>query len=244
MSQMHCAMKKILSKCTPISIIILAFTGFSCTKYQIPGIPGPEPGSLHEVLATGTCDPDTVYFQNTILPMVVSSCATTGCHDQKSRKDGIILTDYTSIIRTGKIKPGDPDDSEFFESLTDDGDDLMPPPPFEPLSSEQIHLIRSWIHQGAENNACMDDCDTASVNYTSQIWPMMESYCTGCHSASAPGGGIVIAGYDDLVALAENGSLMGSIRWESAYARMPTNQQLSDCQINQLQQWIDNDYPR
>ena len=175
--------------------------------------------------------------------MVVSSCGTTGCHDRESHKDGIILTDYASVVKTGKIKAGDPNDSEFFESLTDNGDDLMPPPPYNPLNSEQIQLIKSWIQQGALNNACFDGCDTTNVTFSGQIWPMMESYCTGCHSASAPGGGIVIADYNDMVSLAENGSLMGSIRWETGYAKMPTNQQLSECSINQLQKWIDDGFP-
>lgn len=236
-------MKKILSKCTPSIIALFVLIFSSCTKYQIPGNQGPGTGSLNELLAPSSCDPDTVYFQNTILPLVVSSCATTGCHDQQSHKDGIILTDYASIIQTGKIKPGDAGDSEFFESLTDEGDDLMPPPPYEPLSSEQIQLMKTWILQGARNNACFDGCDTTSSSFAAQIWPLMESYCTGCHSAAAPGGGIVIAGYDDLVALAENGSLMGSVRWESAYAKMPTTQQLSDCHISLLQKWIDAGFP-
>jgi hypothetical protein len=235
-------MKNIFKKCTPTLIALITATFLSCTKYQIPGNRGPEADVLMDPTVS-TCDPDTVYFQNSILPLVVSSCGTTGCHDQESHKDGIILTDYASIINTGKIKPGDPNDSEFFESLTDDDDDLMPPPPYDPLGSEQIKLIRTWILQGAENNVCFDGCDTSSVSFTAQIWPMMESYCTGCHSSSAPGGGIVIAGYEDLTALAENGSLMGSIRWESGYARMPTNQQLSDCQITLLQQWIDEGFP-
>lgn len=235
-------MKKILSTCTPTILAILFLTHSACTKYQIPGNPEPEPGGINEAV-TSSCDPDTVYFLNTVLPLIVSSCATTGCHDEKSHRDGIILTDYSSIMRTGDIKPGDPNDSEFFESLTDDDDDLMPPPPLEPLSSEQIQLIRVWIQQGAKNNACFGECDTSSVSFAEQIWPMMENYCTGCHSASAPGGGIVIAGYDDMVALAENGSLMGSIRWESGYARMPTNQQLSECDITLLQMWIDEGFP-
>ena len=232
-----------LSKCTPILIALSFFISTSCTKYQIPGNQDPEPEALmHPTVSI--CDPDTVYFQNTILPLVVSSCGTNGCHDQVSRKDGIILTDYSSIIRTGKIKAGDPKDSEFFESLTEYGDDLMPPPPFDPLNSEQIQFIKTWILQGARNNECFEGCDTTSVSFAGQIWPMMESYCTGCHSASAPGGGIIIAGYDDMTALVENGSLMGSIRWETGYSRMPTNQQLSDCQINLLQIWIDNDFPQ
>jgi len=186
------------------------------------------------------CHPDTVYFRNTILPLVVSSCATTDCHDNVSHKDGIILTDYASIIRTGKIKPGDPEDSEFFETLTANGDDLMPPPPYEKLDSEQVELIRQWILQGAKDNSCNDGCDTSNVTFTATIWPMMQKYCTGCHSAANPGGGIVIAGHSDLVKLAQDGSLMGSVRWEQGYAGMPTNQQMSECDISLLQKWIDD----
>ena len=236
-------MKTIISKCTPIIVSLITLIALSCTKYQISGnqVAEQEPGL--ESITVSTCDPDTAYFQNSILPLVVSSCATTGCHDQASHKHGVILTDYASIIKTGEIKAGDPNDSEFFETLTDDGDDLMPPPPFDPLNSEQIQLIRTWIEQGAENNSCIDGCDTTTVTFAGQIWPMMESYCTGCHSASAPSGDIVIADITDMVSLAENGSLMGSVRWETGYAKMPTNQQLSECSIKVLQKWIDDGFP-
>lgn len=238
-------MKITFSKCTPTVFALLTFLTLSCTKYEIPGKQGPEAGAdpTSVPISVSTCDPDTIYFQNTILPLVVSSCATTGCHDQKSHKDGVILTDYSSIINTGEIKPGDPNDSEFFETLTDDGDDLMPPPPYNPLNSDQIQMIRQWIVQGAKDNSCFDGCDTTVANFSGQVWPMMQSYCTGCHSAGAAGGGIVIAGYTDMVALAENGSLMGSIRWESGYAKMPTNQQLTECDITLLQKWIDEGFP-
>ena len=236
-------MKSIFSKCTPIIVTLITLLALSCTKYQISGnqVAEQEPGL--EPITVSTCDPDTAYFQNSILPLVVSSCATTGCHDQASHKDGVILTDYASIIKTGEIKAGDPNDSEFFETLTDDDDDLMPPPPYDPLNTEEIQLIRTWIEQGAKNNSCIDGCDTTTVTFAGQIWPMMESYCTGCHSASAPGGGIIIADITDMVSLAENGSLMGSVRWETEYAKMPTNQQLPECSINQLQKWIDDGFP-
>ncbi len=241
--KMHYIMNRIFIKCTPIIIALISVFALSCTKYEIPGRQGPEPEQEIDPSSSSSCDPDTVYFQNTILPLVVSSCATTGCHDQASHRDGVILNDYASIINTGEIKPGDPEDSEFFESLTDDGDDLMPPPPYNPLNSEQIQLIRTWITQGAKNNACSDGCDTTNVTFSGQVWPMMESYCVGCHRASAPGGGIIIASYADMVSLAENGSLMGSILWENGYAKMPTNQQLSECNISLLQKWIDEGFP-
>ncbi len=109
------------------------------------------------------------------------------------------------------------------------------PPPYNPLNTDQIQQIRTWINQGAKNNVCHDGCDTTQLTFSETIWPMMQSYCTGCHSSVSPGGGIVIAG---------NGSLMGSIRYESAYSPMPVNQALSECSITQLQKWIDDGFPQ
>jgi len=72
---------------------------------------------------------------------------------------------------------------------------------------------------------------------------MMQKFCTGCHSTVSPGGGITIASYGDLVALAGNGSLMAAIRSETGYSSMPPNKPLSDCNINLLQIWIDEGFP-
>jgi hypothetical protein len=236
-------MKTIWNKCTPALVILFTLLTFACTKYEIPGKQAPEINTGPDPVGVSTCDPDTIYFQNTILPLVVSSCATTGCHDQSSHREGIILTDYTSILRTGKIRPGDPNDSKFLRSLTEGGEDKMPPPPNNPLNSDQVSMIRQWIAQGALNNACFDGCDTTVATFSGQIWPIMQSHCTGCHSSGSAGGGIVIADYTDLIALAENGSLMGSIGYEPGYANMPPNQQLSECSISLLQKWIDDGYP-
>jgi hypothetical protein len=235
-------MKTIFRIRIPMIIALISLTSLSCTKYQIPGreLAGPGDPDAEEIVST--CDPDTVYFSNDVLPLVVSSCATTGCHSKDSHREGVILTDYSSILRTGGIKPGDPNDSKFLETLTDNGEDRMPPSPSDPWNSEQIEMMRQWIAQGAQNNACSDGCDTSNVTFSGQIWPMMEKYCTGCHSAGSAGGGIVISGYDDMVALAGNGNLMGSIRYEPGYAKMPTNQQLSECNINLLQKWIDDGF--
>ena len=226
----------------PVALTVILIAISSCANYQIKDDVYIEDSPVPGMESQSDCDPDTVYFQNTILPLVVSSCASTGCHDKGSHRDGIILTDYSSILRTGEIMPGNPGESEFMESLTDDDDDLMPPPPLDPLSAEQIQKLEKWILQGAKNNECTEGCDTSNASFAQVIWPMMEQYCIGCHNAGFPGGGIVIGGFDDLVALAVNGSLMGSVRWESAYANMPTSKALSDCDIALLQKWIDDGF--
>ena len=77
-----------------------------------------------------TCSPDTVYFQQQVLPIFISNCSLSGCHDAASHQDGVVLTNYQSIMNTGEIEPGDPNDSEVYEKITEnDNDDRMPPPP-------------------------------------------------------------------------------------------------------------------
>src|SRR5687768_3675207 len=65
------------------------------------------------------CSPDSVYFNRDILPLLSSNCAASGCHDAGSAQDGVILTDYQKIMGTGKIKPGDPFDSDLFQVITE-----------------------------------------------------------------------------------------------------------------------------
>jgi hypothetical protein len=102
-----------------------------------------------------SCDPDTVYFERDLLPLLNSSCAKSGCHDATTASDGVILDSYFNVMATADVKPGNPDDSDLYEVITDDDpDDRMPPPPLPPLSSDQIAMVRKWILQGAQNLIC------------------------------------------------------------------------------------------
>jgi len=191
------------------------------------------------------CDPDTAYFQNEVLPLLLSSCATIGCHDQQTAEDGVILVDYSSIMETGEVKPGDPGDSELYEVLfKNDPEDRMPPSPNDPLTTEQKSLIEKWILQGAKNNFCQADCDTTNVTFSASVWPVMETNCTGCHSGGSPSGGVSITNYDQLVTLANDGRLLGTIEQLSGYAAMPPNgSKLGDCDIATIEIWINNGTP-
>lgn len=33
------------------------------------------------------CDPDSVYFNRDVLPLIISSCATSGCHDEITHEE-------------------------------------------------------------------------------------------------------------------------------------------------------------
>lgn len=193
------------------------------------------------------CDPDTIYFQNDILPLLLSSCATSGCHDNATAEHGVILTSYSQIMQTGKIKPGDPNDSEIIEVLTkNDPDDIMPPPPKQPLDPALIQMIKTWIQQGAINNRCdSKDCDSLNVTYTSTIQPMMQSHCVGCHSGPTPDGNVKLDSYSAISGYVQSGQFYGSVTHQPGFTAMPYNgNKLSDCQIAQIKKWINDGYPQ
>lgn len=197
------------------------------------------------------CDPDTVYFQNDVLPLLQSSCGVSGCHDPLSAEDDVILTSYFYVMQTGDVVPIQPNESEIYEKIVDnDPDDRMPPPPAQPLNADQKNLIYTWIAQGALNNYCdQEDCDSVNVTFSETVFPIIQNSCFGCHSGADPGGGIYLTNHSQIAAAAaivpgNTGSLLGAITWTSGNIPMPQNgQQLSDCKIAQIRKWINDGMP-
>jgi mono/diheme cytochrome c family protein len=189
------------------------------------------------------CDPDTVYFEKELLPILVSNCAMSGCHDAQSAQDGVILDSYENVFNTSDLKPGDPNSSDLYEVLIDDDPgDRMPPLPADPLPQATIDKIFIWIEQGAQNLHCdMDSsaCDTSSVSYAAVISPLMETHCKGCHSGNSPGGGVLLDNHTNVAAAGNNGRLYGSIAHLNGFSPMPKNEaKLDQCAIDQVQAWI------
>jgi hypothetical protein len=149
-------------------------------------------------------------------------------------------------MSSGYVKPFDAQDSKIIEAITEnEGDDKMPPPPREPLSSQQIAMLETWINQGALNNACEGGaCDTSNVTYAGTIALTMETYCSGCHNTTTASGGIILTSYAGVAAIAADGSLLGSIMHESGFVAMPyAGDMLPSCKIDEIRIWVDDNYP-
>jgi cytochrome c5 len=194
---------------------------------------------------TSTCSADSVYFQQQILPIFVSNCAMSGCHDATSRKEGLILTSYSGVI-SGGIRAGNPANSKIYKVITTtDPGDRMPQPPRSPLSQDQINLINKWILQGAKNNSCVNaSCDTTNVTFSASIKSLISNKCQGCHSSSNAGGGYDFTGYESVKARVNDGKLWGSVNHVSGYSAMPKNgNKLSTCELTKIKKWIDAGAP-
>jgi len=189
---------------------------------------------------TTPCDATKIYFQQQVLPILVSNCAMSGCHDDATHKEGIVLTSYSKVISTGGVGAGNPGNSKLYEVLvTTSSDDRMPRPPQSPLSSQQIQIIYNWIQQGAQNLVCENMCDSSLFTYNGAIRPLIQNKCQGCHSGTNAQGGIDISTYTLLKAKVTDGKLWGSINQLPGFSAMPKNgAKLSDCEITQFQKWI------
>jgi len=205
-----------------------------------PVIPDPATTDTTTVLPSHPCDPDSVYFQQDVLPLLVSTCAKSGCHDAATAQKDVILNNYANVINTGDVVPFDPESSKIYEMLVEtDLDKKMPPPPNTPLTTEGINLIRKWINQGALDLKCDGGCDTVSVTFATTISPLISKHCLGCHSGPDPQGGLSFETHADLAIVANNGRLYGAVNHESGFTAMPFNgNKLPVCEIEQIRLWI------
>lgn len=187
------------------------------------------------------CDPDKIYFQQQVLPILISNCAMSGCHDDASHKEGVILTSYQKVMATAGVRAGNASDSKLYKVIVDmDPGDRMPQPPQNPLTAQQIQIISTWIQQGAQNLICQNMCDSTVYTFSGAIKPLIENKCQGCHSGSNAQGGIDLSTYNLVKARVTDGKLWGSITHSTGFSAMPKNgTKLSDCELAQFRKWID-----
>lgn len=177
-----------------------------------------------------------VCFQEDVLPILNSHCATAGCHNATDHKEGVILSTYDGVRKL--VKPRHPKASELI-SIINGGE--MPPEGYPALTSDEIATLEQWISLGAVNssNCNTSSCDTSTFTYSGGVKPIMDKYCFGCHNASSSGLAINYSDFTKLQAAALDGSLLGSITHEVGYYEMPKNlPKLSDCQIKVVEKWI------
>lgn len=227
--------------------LVLLLLALSCTHES--GLPDPDPTPTptdttgNDTTTVNTCNPDTVYFEREVLPMLVSNCAMSGCHDNTTAADGYRLTSYTNVMARGVVA-GSATSSKIYKVLIDsDPNDRMPPAPASALSAAQIAVIQKWINQGAKNLTCTTGCDTTAVTYANSIGTFMQTSCVGCHSGASPSGGVNLSSYANVKLVAQSGALYGSVANTGAFSKMPPSGTVSVCTQNQIKAWIHQGMP-
>lgn len=199
------------------------------------------------LIATTTCtwkaSEPSVCFSENILPIFISKCSMSGCHESGSTRRGDFTT-YEGIMT--KVDAGHPLRSEIYTKI-DGNNPSMPKKGYTPLTAQEIYYIKAWISMGALNPSnCITVCDTTSFKFAEDIQPIMNTWCVGCHSTSgaSASGNVDLSSYSGVVNAIANNQLMGAIKHSSGFNPMPQGgNQLSNCQISKIQSWISSGYP-
>ncbi len=112
------------------------------------------PANLHAAEpARGSVTPKApIDFRRDIEPILVKRCSE--CHGPDKHKSELRLDQKSAAFRGGEsgkpaIIPGKSSESELIHRVTTTDQDELMPSKGEPLTREQIELLRSWIDQGA-----------------------------------------------------------------------------------------------
>jgi hypothetical protein len=217
-----------------------SFVFIGISVMAIMGVTGTN-SCVHQpyVVPDSLITPDTsICFERDILPVFQSNCAMSGCHNAGSAEDGYVLDNYANIVRKG-ITPGNAAGSKIWKSIAiETGDDRMPRNA-APLPAATQDLIKRWINAGAKNGgSCTTACDTNAYAYSTTIAPMMQTYCTGCHSSASSAGGSLMD-HASVKNAAVNGNLINCVSHTTGYSAMPQGgSKLSDCKITQIKKWV------
>ena len=131
---------------SPSSLGLLLFVpGLVVAQEQVKGPVQPIP-----VVALDRKDP--VAYEKDIEPILVSKCQ--GCHSGSEKKGKLDLGTYETLMKGGKhrrpVVPGKSADSLLVQLAGRTKKPLMPPKSEEPLTPEELALVKLWIDQGAK----------------------------------------------------------------------------------------------
>lgn len=91
------------------------------------------------------------YF-NEVRPLLENRCY--DCHQGGKAQGGLRLDDHDSVLSGGEsdgpaIVPGEADGSALIDRVTSKDEGVLMPPGGDPLTDEEIALLRRWINDGA-----------------------------------------------------------------------------------------------
>lgn len=200
-----------------------------------------------------------VDFEKEVYPMLKESCFSChGAEKQKGKyrcdtKEGAFKdTDYGPTI-----VPGKSEQSSLIHMVCGLIDEMLMPPPSdkkgqsEPLTKEQIGILRAWIDQGAKwPDGPIKDI-TKPVTFAADIQPVFAGACAACHTGAGAKGGFdastlegVVAGgktYGKVVTPGDvkKSSLLTIVSGLDEDLPQPEKHKLAPKQVELVRKWIE-----
>lgn len=197
------------------------------------------------ILVLTTCTKDiyapSTCFTKSILPIFISNCSMSGCHNGKDKKAGYDLSNYEGIMQG--VKPHHPLLSEIYKVIKGKNPS-MPQQPYSKLSANDVSLIKLWINAGAHSTQYCSSCDSSDYSYGTGISPILNAWCVGCHNSGNKNAGVDLSNYTGVSAVVADKRLTGSINHTPGFIAMPqAGYKMDDCEIRTIEKWIEAGHP-
>ena len=87
------------------------------------------------------------FFESQVVPILQQRCL--GCHNEQDRKGGFSLQTASSVFDNGHVEAGNSDASPLIDEITPVDGQANMPKDADPLSVDELAVIRKWIDDGA-----------------------------------------------------------------------------------------------
>ncbi|HUY32335.1 MAG TPA: c-type cytochrome domain-containing protein [Pirellulales bacterium] len=110
--------------------------------------------------------PAPVSFIKDVAPVLIKNCQ--ACHGQTDPKGGYQLLNFTLLMKPGDsttapLTAAKPDESELLRLISSQDKDERMPKDADPLTAEQIALVKRWIEEGAKFDGPDPNAALASI---------------------------------------------------------------------------------
>jgi hypothetical protein len=106
-----------------------------------------------------------------------------------------------------------------------------------------LALLNACDYDSEEALYGIDLCDTESISYENDIATIIVENCISCHSGESPSASLDLSDLELLTASALNSGNRGLLnrieRSEGQVGAMPTSYRLTQCQIDQINAWVE-----
>lgn len=89
----------------------------------------------------------------------------------------------------------------------------------------------------------IDECGIENISFSYDIEPVLDVSCVNCHNSTNANAGIALDSYEDAKDAANSGVLLGSVKHEPGYSKMPPSGRLDSCHIARIEEWINKGLP-
>ncbi len=162
--------------------------------------------SITMLLPTGPALPsETTSFSKEVAPILLDNCL--ACHGAKKAEGGYRVDNYDELLAPGDsgetpVVPGEGETSELLRRIVSEDESERMPAESEPLTAEQIALVKNWIAGGAKFDGQSRDDPLSLVIPAPRYADPPASYASpvpiAATSFSPDGNQLLVGGYHEL----------------------------------------------